>query len=100
MSAINWSELAAQCGPSIGSQYRGVQKISRLGYHVLFVPSAERSRVEIELANACLPIHGFAIWTREDGERFFLAVVKAGNADELRAIAHGKGTSEAGSIER
>jgi hypothetical protein len=84
MSAINWSEIAMQCGPSIGSQIRGVLKISNLGFHALFVPNPERARVVIELLTAFLPIHGHAVWTREDGMQFFVAVVKADNTDALR----------------
>lgn len=87
MSAIDWSEIAMKCGPSIGAQLRGVLKISNLGFYALFVPKAERDRVEIELAYAWLPIHGEAVWTREDGTQVLVAVVKAENTDTLRVIA-------------
>jgi hypothetical protein len=88
MSAINWSEIAMQCGPTLGSQLRGVLKISHFGFYVLFVPSAERSRVERELANSGFVVHGHAAWTREDGEQIFVAVVKADGVEKLRAIAN------------
>jgi hypothetical protein len=87
MSNINWAEIATQCGPSIGSQLRGVLKITRFGFHVLFVPGVERSRVEEELAKVNLVIHGYALWTREDGKQFFVAVVKADSTEKLREIA-------------
>ena len=87
MSALNWSEIAIQCGPSIGSQLRGVLKISRFGFYALFVPIAERSRVETELATASIQIHGQAVWTGEDGKQVFVAVVKADTTETLRAIA-------------
>ena len=98
MSAIKWSEIATYCGQSIGSQFRDVFKISNLGFYVLFVPNGERSRIERDLAFADLPILGHADWTREDGEQFFLAVVKAESPDKLRAIAYEKGKSEAGAV--
>ena len=87
MSSIDWTEIARDFGPSIGTQLRGVLKISNLGFYALFVPNVERSRVERDLANAFLPIHGHAVWTREEGKQLFVAVVKADSAEPLRAIA-------------
>jgi hypothetical protein len=89
MSAINWSEIAMQCGPSIGSLRRGVLRISHFGFYVLFVPNLERARVERELATEGITIHGIALHTLDGGEQIFLAVVKAGNEEKLRAITHG-----------
>ena len=87
MLTINWTEIATQCGPSIGSQLRGVLRISHFGFYALFVPNVERTRVETELAKAGIPIHGVAVWTREDAKEFFVAVVKADSAETLQAIA-------------
>jgi hypothetical protein len=52
------------------------------------VPASDRSRVERELAAQCLTIHGTAIHQIEEEESIFVAVVKADNVDNLRAIAN------------
>jgi hypothetical protein len=91
MSAINWSEIAEQCHPSIGSQRRGVLKISLFGFQILFVPDEERTRVEREVAAGGMTIHGTASQTIDSGEKLFVAVVKADSLEKLRAIAHSLG---------
>ena len=93
MSAIDWSEIAMQCGPSIGSLPRGVLPISRFGFHVVFAPETERSRIEGELAPAQITIHGVARQSNANGEPIFVAVVKADSREHLFAIVHGKGSS-------
>jgi hypothetical protein len=91
MSAIDWNDIAERCGPLIESTRRGVMKVSNLGIYALFVPNAERARVETKLAIEYIPIHGFATHMMDDGEQVFVAVVKTESVDILRAIAHGKG---------
>jgi hypothetical protein len=88
MSDIDWTEIALRCGPLIGSQRRGVLNISNLGFFVIFVPASDRSRVERELAAEYLTIHGTAIHQIEEEAPIFVAVVKADNVDNLRAIAN------------
>jgi len=88
MAAINWSHIATQCGPVIGSLERGVLRISHLGFHVLFVPTKERARVKREIAASGYTIHGKALHAIEEGQEVFLAVVKSDNGERLRAIAH------------
>jgi len=92
MSAIDWTEIALRCGPWIGTQRRGVLNISNLGFFVIFVPASDRSRVERELAAECLTIHGTAIHQIEEEESIFVAVMKADNVDNLRAIANVAGS--------
>jgi hypothetical protein len=96
MSAIDWTQIALSCGPLIGSIRRGVLKLSKLGFYLLFVPMSERDRVERDLAARGFSIHGHAVHKSEEREPVFVAVVKADNIDRLRAIAHviGTGPSE------
>ena len=94
MSAIDWNDIALRCGPSIGSQRRGVLNISSLGFFVVFVPNTERARFERDLALAGFPIHGIAQYTNEDGEGIFVAVVTADSLEKLRAIVYGKVSRE------